>query len=176
MRTLPELGRQRGLTLIELIVAIVIIGVCVAGVMAVFNEAVRGSANPMMVKQSYAIAEALMEEVQLAPFTFCDASDPVAETAASIADCTIPLQAGARPFDHVLKYNGMALNPVSGINGVPIPNLAAYSATVTVAAGTLNTILPATGDAVLITVAVTAPNGVYILQGWRTRYAPTAVP
>lgn len=174
MRTLLEPVRQRGLTLIELIVAIVIIGVCVAGVMAVFNEAVRGSANPMMVKQSYAIAEALMEEVQLAPFTQCDPSDPLAETGVCTPGFVPP--AGARPFDHVLKYNGMALNPVSGIDGAPIPNLAAYSATVTVAAGTLNTILPATGDAVLITVTVAAPNGVYTLQGWRTRYAPTAVP
>jgi len=167
--------RQRGLSLIELIVAIVIIGVCVAGVLSVYQQAVRGSADPMMTKQAFAIAEALLEEVQLAPFTFCDAGDPVAENAAGTVDCTVALQPGVRPFDHVLKYNGLALNPVTAIDGSAIPAVG-YSATVAVLPAALHTI-GAGGDAVQITVSVTAPDtNVYVLQGWRTRYAPNAVP
>ena len=165
--------RQAGVSLVELIVAIVIIGVCVAGVLSVYTQAVRGSADPMIDKQALAIAEALLEEVQLAPFTFCDPADPAAETAANVGDCTIALQAGARPFDHVLKYNGLALNPASAMDGfVPA---AGYSASVAVVAAALNGV--GGGDAVQIIVTVTAPNAaVYTLEGWRTRYATNAVP
>ena len=50
---------QRGVTLVELIVAVVIISVALAGVLAAFNASVRGSADPMVSKQMTSIAEAL---------------------------------------------------------------------------------------------------------------------
>lgn len=178
---------QRGLTLVELIVAIVIIGVCVAGVMATYTNAVRSSADPMMVKQSYAIAEALLEEAQQAPFLFCDANDPRAEIASGPGDCTggFGPPAPARPFDDVRKYNGRSFttapgNRISGVDNVEIPGLEAYAANITVApaalgATTANPI--AAAESVLITVRVTAPDGnAYSLEGYRTRYAPNAAP
>ena len=55
--------RQRGLTLIELIVFIVIILVGVAGILSVMNITTRASADPMVRKQSMAFAEAVLEEV-----------------------------------------------------------------------------------------------------------------
>ena len=171
----PDRCRQRGLSLIELIVAIVIIGISVAGVLSVFGQAVGGSADPVMVKQSYAVAEALLEEVQQAPFTLCDPSDPLAETGVCTPAFVWP--AGARPFDHVIKYNAFALNPIASIDGVVIPALAGYTAAISVAAAALNDIPAAGGNAVLITVTVTAPNGnAYVLRGWRTRFAPNDVP
>lgn len=177
----PDRPLQNGLTLVELIVAIVIIGVCIAGVMTTYTNAVRSSADPMMVKQSYAIAEALLEEVQQAPFTDCDPADPVAETPG--AACTIAFQPVGRPFDHVVKYNNLALNPYVDVSGAGL-GLAGYSALVTVGpppadlgAGTVNPITTASGSVLLISVAVTAPDtNVYTLQGYRTRYAPNAVP
>ena len=54
--------RQRGLTLIELIVFIVIILVGVAGILSVMNITTRASADPMVRKQSMAFAEAVLEE------------------------------------------------------------------------------------------------------------------
>ena len=177
MSTSPEF-RQRGMTLIELILAIVIIGVCVAGVMGVYTQAVRNSADPMLVKQSYAIAEALLEEVQLASFSLCDPSDPGAETGACTPGFVPP--AATRPFDHVLKYNGLAFtaapnpgNRISGMDLAAINGLGAYAATVTVTPAALNNITAASGNAVLIRVSVTAPDtSVHVLEGWRTRYAP----
>lgn len=168
--------RQSGLTLVELIIAIVIIGVSVAGVIALYVNAVRGSADPLPVKQAYAIAEALLEEVQLAPFTFCDPADPQAEAAAGTGDCTLPLQAGNRPFDHVDKYNGLALNPVASVDGVALAGLAGYAATVTVAAPAAAWNGIPAADVRRITVTVAAPGGPYVLEGWRTRFAPNAVP
>lgn len=179
-RSLP--ARQSGLTLVELIVAIVVIAVGVAGVMLAFNNAVRSSADPMLAKQALAIAEALLEEVQLAPFTFCDPDDPAAEAADAPGDCATPeafgLEVGdARPFDNVNDYHNWALNPIRDVSGAQVPGLAGYSAAITVANATLGPITAATGDAVLITVTVTAPDGqAYALEGYRTRYAPNDLP
>lgn len=61
---------QRGLTLIELIVSIVVISVGLAGVLSVFNLVVRHSADPLLVKQAQAVADSLLEEVLLKDF--CD--------------------------------------------------------------------------------------------------------
>lgn len=176
---------QRGATLVELIVAIVIISVGLAGVLSTFNIGVRGSVNPLIAKQSMAIAEALLEEVQLAAFTFCVPADPAAETAAAVGNCTTPEAPGpeagdARPFDNVNDYDGFSLTAATGITdvaGVAVPFLGGYTATVAVAPVALNGITLASGDALLITVSVTAPTGeVFTLDGYRTRYAPNALP
>lgn len=181
-RAAPRGGAQSGLTLIELIVAMVVIAVGVAGILSAFNVSVRGSADPLMPKQALAIAEALLEEVQLAPFTYCDPDDPAAETATGPGDCATPEGAGpeagdVRPFDNVSDYHGLTLNPISDVSGAPIAGLANYSAVIAIANVPLNTVTAASGDAVRITVSVTAPDGgVYTLEGYRSRYAPRAVP
>ena len=54
---------QRGFTLIELIIFIVIVGVAMAGILSVFNTSVKSSADPMVRKQTIAIAESLLEEI-----------------------------------------------------------------------------------------------------------------
>src|SRR6266705_5855266 len=79
---------EHGISLIELIVFIVIVGIAVAGVVGALSMATRSSADPMIQKQALAIAEALLEEVQLQPFTYCDPDDPQAATAQSAGGCT----------------------------------------------------------------------------------------
>src|SRR5437773_6222270 len=79
---------EHGISLIELIVFIVIVGIAVAGVVGALSMATRASADPMIQKQALAIAEALLEEVQLQPFTYCDPDDLNAASAQSAADCT----------------------------------------------------------------------------------------
>lgn len=186
---------QRGISLIELVMFIMIVSIGIAGILQVLNITTRSSADPLLRKQALAIAESLLEEVQLMPFTFCDPDDANAETATSAADCTggaggpndeggLPLgpEAGEgrhnalTPFDNVSDYNGLnmaagAIQDITGLN----PGLAGYSAGVTVAQAAYGAIPAA--DSVLITVTVTNPRGETItLQGYRTRYAPTATP
>ena len=199
-------NRQHGITLIELIMFIVIVSAALAGVLTVLNVTVRSSADPMIRKQMLAIAEALLEEVQLQPFTWCDPDDPNAATAAGSANCTggaggandesrLPLgpetaasiggaesrAAGSTvPFDNVSDYNGLATSAsASGSAGTATP--AGYSASVTVAQAALSTV--AAANAVLITVTVchaascpSAGADSIVLEGYRTRYSPNFLP
>lgn len=191
--------RQGGLTLIELIVFVVVVGLAVTGVLVVFNQAVRGSADPLVRKQAVALAESLLTEVLLQPFTYCDPQDAANDPnnpPTSTASCTGGAagsqdKGGATlgpqpatesrfsmtdPFDNVADYNGYAMN--SGIyslddGATAIAGLGAYRASVTVTrAGTLFS-LP--NDAVLrVDVSVTGRGESITLTGYRFRYVPNA--
>lgn len=175
--------RQSGLTLVELIVAMIVISVGVAGVLSAFNISVRASVDPMLAKQAVAVGEALLEEVRLAPSTFCDPDDANAETAASSAACAslpegIGPEAGdVRPFDNVNDYHGLALNPITDVGGVAVAGLNGFTAAISVQPAILNSISDVSGEALRIIVSVTAPSGdVFTVEGYRTRYAPNALP
>ncbi|KKW14203.1 MAG: hypothetical protein UY54_C0021G0001, partial [Parcubacteria group bacterium GW2011_GWA2_50_10b] len=57
----PNRHDQRGLTLIELIMFIVIVSVGLAGILLVINTVVKSSADPVVRKQSIAMADAILE-------------------------------------------------------------------------------------------------------------------
>jgi MSHA pilin protein MshD len=100
----------RGVTIIELIIFMVIMGVAAACVIGVINLSANASADPLRRKQALMIAEALLEEVQLARFTFCNPADAVAATAAAQGLCTTPVQVATRaagvtrPYGNVAEY------------------------------------------------------------------------
>jgi len=176
---------QRGLSLIELVIFMVVVSAALAGVLRIFIQATSASADPMLRRQALAIAESLMEEVQLMPFTFCDPDDANAETATSSAGCassaeTLGPEAGenrfATPqFDNVNDYNGYAKNGIVDITNTAVAGLSGYSASVAVAPAALNTITAGSGDALRITVSVNAPGGISVtLDGYRSRHAPNA--
>ncbi len=77
--------RQRGLTLVELIVFIVIVSVGLAGILVTYDTVVRHSADPLVRKQALAIAESLLLEIEQQPFTWCDPDDESATTATNAA-------------------------------------------------------------------------------------------
>jgi len=206
--------RQRGVTLIELVIFIVIVGIGLAGILQMLNLSTRMSADPVRRKQALLMAEGLLEEVELARFTYCDPTDPNAGAALSAAvastSCTsaalvenVGQEAGgvARPFDNVNDYvkafadEEQAFNNANGVlvDAAGNPYLAnnantTYKAYLTVTATdklgpTGNTI---TSDntalnmnALRVTVRVNYGSGTddnIVLEGYRTRYAPIAVP
>jgi MSHA pilin protein MshD len=198
--------RERGLSLIELIMFILIVSVALAAILQVLSLNVTHSADPQMRKQALSVAEGLMEEVQLARFTFCDPTDVQAEAATAAAvgapgtGCLDPAHvenvgqeavAGAigRPFDNVNDYVAAFGTPVTfnaDVAGTGFPN--GYTATVSVSPGTGlgsagSQITPvdasaANMNALLITVIVSYNNGndSVRLDGYRTRYAPNSLP
>lgn len=179
-------SRQGGITLVELILFLVIVGIGLAGIVSVISLATRASADPAMRKQALALAESLLAEVQLQSFMFCDPSDPAAAMATSVAACTVPAGAKTRysvgsPFNRVSDYDGFAMNDANGgirdITNTPV-DLAGYAASITVvetpmAASGSSAGIPAAA-ALLVSVTVTSPDRTtVVLEGMRTRYAPS---
>lgn len=191
---------ERGLTLVELIVSIAVIGIGVGGILAVLMTTVRGSSDPLTQKQALAIAESLLDEIELMPFTYCDPDDAQAETAQSavigVNGCATQVEAmgpesgearipagGQTHFDNVNDYNGYAMTGIVDITGAVLTGLSGYTASVTVTQqGIPAVISPAVpaipaDEALRITVTVTGPgNSSVQLDGYRTRYAPNLPP
>ncbi|MDD5058404.1 MAG: type II secretion system protein [Sideroxydans sp.] len=182
-------AKQSGISLVELIIFIVIVSVGLTGILLVMNVVTRGSADPLIHKQALAIAESLLEEVELKHFTFCDPDDANAATAAGPGGCaTTPEALGPETiagvtetrtgagvngnFDNVNDYNGFSMTPVVDINGTAA--VTGYTADVAVTPTILNAI-PAAAS-LLITVTVTGHGEAVVLEGYRTRYAPNALP
>jgi MSHA pilin protein MshD len=151
-----------------------------AGVLVAYSQTVRGSADPMLRRQALAVAEALLEEVRRAAFSWCDGQDAAAETATSAANCSIPEAMGpeagnTRPYDNVNDYQGYTMSGISDQAGQLLPGLENYRASISVQSAALGSV-PAS-EALRIQVSVTAPDGqTYTLEGWRTRHAPNALP
>ena len=190
--------RQHGLTLIELIMFIVIVSVGVIGILSVMNLTTGRSADPMIQKQALAIAESLLEEVELQPFTFCDPEDANAATAtvaavgangcAAIATVQgLGATAGQTRyvdprFNNVGDYGsgtsgttGFTMNGIRDLTNTAIGGLENYNATVTLTEQAIGGV--AAADVLRIDVRVTVPGNTDItLTGYRFRYAPRAVP
>lgn len=184
---------QRGLTLIELLIFIVIVGVAATAILGVFGNLTRSSANMLPDKQAQAIAASLLEEVLAQPFTFCDPNDPAAPTAAAPGGCAVPettmtaetgeTRTGSSRFDNVNDYNSGATLPVDLPNQPPTTGVTAlaglpnYTYRITVApTNVLPNVTMTPNDALLVTVFVTGLNGATAqLQGVRIRYAPNAI-
>lgn len=143
-------SQARGMTLIELLVFIVVVSVGLLGILSVINYVTRSNTDPLVQKQCLAIAEALLEEVEMQPFTYCDPADAQAATATSATKggtgCSTTVQglgpangeqrgSSTNPFNNVPDYataNGGVYTLAS-----PIPDLtgtgaspAGYSATI----------------------------------------------
>ena len=182
--------RAPGLTLIELLMFIVVVGIALAAMLRVFITATSASADPMIRRQQLAIAESLLREVQLMPFTWCDPDDANVEPAtsavvsaagcAALVESTGPESGETRYgpttyFDNVNDYNGFTMAGIRDLNNAAVAGLTGYTASVAVAAATLDTLTAASGDALKITITVSGPDSSsLVLQGWRTRYAPNS--
>jgi MSHA pilin protein MshD len=175
---------QRGITLIEQIMFILIVSVGVIGLVSVMNPAIRASADPMRTKQLVAIAESLLNEVLHQPFTWCDPDDAAASTALNYAACATPQNAfGPTPagetryaagpgtaFDNVADYGGFSM---ADINDPSVSNaMAGYTASVAIAR--TGAALGLADDTAVLSVTVTVTHGTetFTLTGYRFRYAP----
>lgn len=151
---------QRGVTLVEMIIAMVIIAVGLAGVLGVLSRTAVTSTDPMITKQMTAIADGMMDEIQLKPFRPGPGTPPGSGCDRS-------------SFDDVFDYNGYG-----GANGIPVctvdgtPGPSGYTVQVTVTAGAgaiLTGGIPA-ADTCQITVTVRQGPNIYQLIGWRTNF------
>jgi MSHA pilin protein MshD len=164
-QTITPTPKQRGISLIELIIFIVIISVALTGILLVMNQVTAHSADPLIHKQAMAVAESLLEEVQLQDFV--DGNDGVTTICPSVASEVTAVNR-ATDYHIVDCYDGFAMAGITDLNNNPT-GLAAYNASVAITAEALGGI--AAGSAVRITVTVTDPQGTAIaIDGYRTAY------
>lgn len=156
-RSRPQARRRdrlRGLTLVEMVLAIVILSVGLAGVMLAFSTVTRASADPVVAQQMLAIAEEMLEEIELKPY--------------AVAANAAPAACARNTFNDVLDYDGYtAASGVCTIDGVAIASLATYAVQVRVQTGTLAGV----GAAQRIDVTVTHGSDSLTLTGWRSDFA-----
>jgi MSHA pilin protein MshD len=143
--------RAAGFTLVEMIIAIVVIGVGLAGVLVAFNTSVKASADPLIRKQMLAIAEEMMEEITLKPYALASGS---------ISGCN---RAAADDIRDYAAYS----QAVCDIDGTAVAGLGGYSVSVAVDPVTWQGI----ANTLRITVTVTKGGETVSLLGWRTDYA-----
>ena len=125
-----RLSRQGGLSLVELVVFIVIVSVSIVGIFSVLNLATRTSADPVARKQALAIAESLLEEIELMPFTFCDPDDAGAAApvfSAASEGNTGSTAVGSLTVSHTVGAAGTNRILVVGVNifsdSAPLPTV-----------------------------------------------------
>jgi MSHA pilin protein MshD len=145
---------EPGFSLLETLVAIVVISVALAGVIRVFSSSVAASNDPVVRKQMIALAEELLEEISLKPY----ASTPN----------TLPAGCARDTFNDVSDYHNY---PTSGavcdIEGNTISALSGYRLAITVA----TTAVGGISEFKLVTVTVSRGTDAVVLHGWRSNFA-----
>ncbi len=154
-------NHQRGVSLIELIMFIVIISIAVAGILLVMNKVTSHSADTLLRKQALAIAESLLEEIEL-------------QGVSGVNPGTGSANANRTSFDNVWNYNGYSTT--NGIldfsTNTQITSLTSYNIAPPVTVANTPAIwggvaVPA-GSAVVISVSVTDPTGqTVVMNGYR---------
>lgn len=119
------------MNLVELVIAIVIISIASVGVMLVYAQVVRYSADPMIQQQAVAIAEGYLDEILARRF-----SDPPAGVGETGGAETGETRA---TYDDVQDYNGLSDSPpqdqsgaVADLDADGQPDLSGYQVDVTV--------------------------------------------
>jgi len=143
-------GSGRGFTLIEVIVAIVIVGIALASVMSVFVVTTQHSVDPMVRVQAQILAEGYLDEVLLKKFYD------------TTTNRVCPGGAGSHA-SYVCGYNGLSEAPIAGY---------AASVSVTSSGVTLGSLNNSSVIRVLqVDVTVTGPASTSItLTGYRANY------
>ncbi len=152
-----------GVTLVELVIAMVIIGVALSGTLLLMQRTTGASADPMVLHQGIAVADAYLEEISLKPFY-----DP--DLGAGGGTC--PAAEATRDlYDNVCDYNGLSDVGAEDQDANPITGLERYNVNVTVdTTSTLNALAGST-IVIRIDVLVTHPNMEnFTLSAYRANY------
>jgi MSHA pilin protein MshD len=147
--------RPRGFTLIELIVAITIVGIAATTILGAIAAVASRSADAMLQQQAIAIAQAYLDEISQRWVVDPNGTPP---------------NTGRGSWDLVDQYDGLVDVGPKDQFGIAIAALSAYTVSVNVVQSTA---LPGIAGAAARRIDVTvtrAPNVKVTLSGYRTKY------
>jgi MSHA pilin protein MshD len=135
----PERRRQQGFSLLEVIVAIVMLGLIFGGFVTVYATVFHEAAEPQLEAQALSVAESYLDEIASRRYR-----DPDTNAICGAAKGNRTL------FDNVCDYNGLASNGCTttttacptlgscacGRDGAPLDGLPGFAVTVGVASST----------------------------------------
>ncbi len=169
-----RLLKEKGFTLIEIVISIVIIGIALSTLILLTAKSTERSVDPLYQEQANAIAQAYMEEIMQK--SFCDPDwDPDANPA-TLTDCPVDCGNSActtckgtgsgwttesrANYDDVCDYAGTDNPPLDQNGAVFATGLEDYSVSVSIddsAGATLDTLAGNNGEVVRIDVTVSNP-------------------
>jgi MSHA pilin protein MshD len=153
-RRLPR-HRLRGVTLIELVVAITVVAIAVTTILGAMGAIALRSADAMLQQQAIAIAQAYLDEITQRWVVDPNGSQPIT---------------GRASWDLVDQYNNLVDVGAHDQFGAAITGLGAYTVNVSTAqTGALPGVPPAAARRIDVTVTY-PPSGSVTLSGYRTNY------
>lgn len=145
--------KQRGVTLVELVVSIVVVAIAISAVLGTLTLASTSSADAMVRQQAISIAGAYLEEILLKPFNDPDGVD--SET---------PASSPRTALDDIDDYDGLQDDGAEDQLGNAIAGLEQYDISIDVISETLGGVA-----ALRVDVSVDPPSGpTVLLSGYRT--------
>jgi MSHA pilin protein MshD len=148
----PTRQAQRGLTLVELVVSLVIAGIVISTLWSAWALMGRTSADPLVARQQLAIAQSLLREIELQPLPGTASAAPTP---------------GRTGFASISDYHGLTLNGITDVEGQAVAGLSAYTASISVQQQALAGV-PA-GSGWWVSVTVGGPGvGNLVLGQWRS--------
>ncbi len=154
-----SLKNSRGFTLIEMVIAIVVLAAGVSGILFSFTANIGKSADPMILQQGIIIAQGYLEEAMLKPY-----NDPDGETGTCEEGVGNRIQ-----FDDVNDYNCINDAGARDQFGGSLAGLANYN--IAIAVNTVNIGTPAVASRrINVTVTHTSANINLVLTAYRTSY------
>jgi MSHA pilin protein MshD len=151
---------SRGFTLIEMVIAIVVLAAATSGILFSFTQNIGKSADPMIQVQANIIAQGYLEEAMLKPYNDPDGGE------------TGSCEEGARiQYDDVADYD--CINDTAGALdqfGGSLAGLSAYNISISVS--TVNIGAPAvSARRIVVTVTHDSYSNInFVLTGYRTSY------
>jgi MSHA pilin protein MshD len=147
--------RHRGVTLIELVVAITIVAIAVTTILGLIGAIASRSADAMVQQQAVAIAQAYLDEIQQRWVVDPNGTPP---------------NTGRGSWDLVDQYNGLVDVGAHDQFGNAIPALSAYTVSVTTSPSAALTGVPAAAARRIDITVTYPPSGSVMLSGYRTNY------
>jgi len=148
-------ARQRGVTLVELIVAITIVAIAATTILGTMATVASRSADAMVEQQAIAIGQAYLDEILQRWVVDPNGTPP---------------NTGRGSWDLVDQYNGLSDVGAHDQFGNAIAALSAYNVSVSVVSSTALTGIPGSAARRIDVTVTRAPNVAVILSGYRTSY------